>query len=450
MTKIYENWNGRVRVRPSAVATPSTEEELAQLVVRARAEGRSVKAVGSGHSFNEIMATTGLLVDMSNFDRVLEVDRERGHVRVQAGMKLQDLVRVLELNGLALPNIGAWMEQTISGVMATATHGTAGRWKSNLTDALLAYRLVNGKGEIVTIEGEGLRYLPLGYFGVVTEMWLRCVPLFNVTHRRHVTSSKRCIEELDEALENHDFVDLRFAGRIPRASLSTWDVAHARPSWRDRVLYRIEGARQYAINKAVAGYRALNTPADTANRVFHALGSIYMTKGRHPIKTAVWWKGLTFNSLGFAPAHDEFEFALPASAACAFLHEATDYMQATEDCASIEVQIRFSEACDIVLAPNRDRRTMWFNLNVFDLGAAWLSVEKLSALVREYGGRPHWCKCIPSIFVGDPVADIDEWEAIRRGHDPDGLFLNAYYERYLRPAIEASVDRAEHSGDRAA
>jgi FAD/FMN-containing dehydrogenase len=443
MLPTYVNWNGRVHVRPEAIARPADEADLAALVARARERGAAVKAVGSGHSFNEIMATTGTLVEMSRFDRVIAIDRERGLVRVQAGMKLRDLVVVLERNGLALPNIGAWMEQTISGVLATATHGTAGRWTANLTDALVSYRLVDGTGRVHVVEREGLRWLPLGFFGIVTEVELACVPLFHVVHRRRIGALDRAIDGLEDALESHDFVDLRFVGAIPRGSLSTWDVTQVPASTRDRLRFELEGARQLAINHAVQGWGRVQVPPVFKRPVYRAVGALYMREGESAPKTSVWWKGLTFNSRGFAPAHDEYEFALPREHTREFLHEVAARMRARDDTPSMEIQVRFSEPTDIVLAPNRDRRTMWFNMNVFDPYDANAAVLELAEVVRAYGGRPHWCKRVPTIFLGDAVPEIDAWEQVRQGYDPEGLFLNAYYERHLRPSMSGASSRVQ-------
>lgn len=441
----YSNWNGRVRVSPDRIARPADEAALVREIVEAGLRGAAVKAIGSGHSFNSIMATTGTLVDMSRFDRVLAIDHDRRLVRVQSGMKLRDLVVVLERNGLALPNIGAWMEQTISGVLATGTHGTAGRWRANLTDALVSYRLVDGRGDVRVVEGDDIRWLPLGFFGVVTEVVLRCVPLFHVVHRRRTGALGPAIDGLDDALAQHDFVDLRFVGAIARGALSTWDVTEAPPSRTDHARFELEGVRQYAINHAVQGWSRLGALPVLNRRIYRAVGELYMRDGESAPKTSVWWKGLTFNSRGFAPAHDEYEFALPRECTREFLHEVAAHMQQRWDTPSLEIQIRFSEATDIVLAPNRDRSTMWFNINVFDARDANPAVMRLAEMVRAWGGRPHWCKVVPFMFNGDPVADIDAWEQVRRGYDPMGLFLNSYYQRHLRPSMSSTATRTARS-----
>lgn len=446
----YTNWNGRVQVTPTRIVRPADEAALIRELAAAAEAGTAVKAVGSGHSFNAIMGTSGTIIDMGALDRVLSIDHEHGMVRVQAGMKLRDLVRVLEHNGLALPNIGAWMEQTISGVLATATHGTGGRWRANLTDALVSYRLVDGRGEVRVIEGDAVRWLPLGFFGVVSEVVLRCIPLFHVVHRRRIGALDVAIDGLDDALAQHDFVDLRFVGPIARGALSTWDVTDAPPRLGDVARFELEGVRQYAINRAVQRWAQLDALPVFNRRVYRAVGELYMRDGESAPRTSVWWKGLTFNSRGFAPGHDEYEFALPRECTREFLHEVAGELRKRWDTPSMEIQIRFGEAADIVLAPNRDRSTMWFNMNVFDPRDANPAVQRLSRMVRAWGGRPHWCKCVPSMFLGDPVADIDAWEQMRRGYDPEGLFLNDYYHRHLRPSMSSSTTRPTGSEHRRA
>ena len=46
---------------------------------------------------------------------------------VQAGMTIADLNSTLALYGMALPNLGDIEYQTVSGALATATHGTGSR-----------------------------------------------------------------------------------------------------------------------------------------------------------------------------------------------------------------------------------------------------------------------------------------------------------------------------------
>jgi FAD/FMN-containing dehydrogenase len=101
-------------------------------VAAAAAEGLEVHAVGSGHSFTDCAASTGVTVDTTGLRRVLAIDRASGQATVQAGIKLHELGPVLAAHGLALTNQGDIDSQSIAGAISTATHGT-GRGFQNLS-----------------------------------------------------------------------------------------------------------------------------------------------------------------------------------------------------------------------------------------------------------------------------------------------------------------------------
>lgn len=64
------------------------------------------------------------MINIDKMDRLLSVDVKKCTATVEAGMSLHKLHKVLRENGLALSNLGSISDQSIAGVMATATHGT--------------------------------------------------------------------------------------------------------------------------------------------------------------------------------------------------------------------------------------------------------------------------------------------------------------------------------------
>src|SRR5690606_13934000 len=95
----YAIWNGFVAAEVEHIHTPRDEEELSRLVQLARDTGRRLKAVGAGHSFNDLSLTDYVLVDLRQFTRLLSVDPHTRTVRVQGGMPLHVLVLALERMG---------------------------------------------------------------------------------------------------------------------------------------------------------------------------------------------------------------------------------------------------------------------------------------------------------------------------------------------------------------
>ena len=71
-----------------------------------------------------------LLSDMTNLNKILKAEPQNKdgsiyHIEVQAGMKLHDLVREIDVKyGMSLPCMGNYAGQTIAGIISTSTHGT--------------------------------------------------------------------------------------------------------------------------------------------------------------------------------------------------------------------------------------------------------------------------------------------------------------------------------------
>ena len=442
----YAIWNEFVAVDVEEILAPRHTAEVVRIVERARAQGKHVKAVGAGHSFTDLALNEDLLVDLRHLDRILHVDFEQRLVRVQAGMPLHALVRALEAMGLALANIGAWTRQTIAGALSTATHGTSGRYKKTLIGSLEELTLVDGLGQVRVLRGEELRWLTLGFFGIITEVVIRAEPLFHVWQSNLVLDGAEAITSIPDQLARFDFVDLRWTGRVPRVIVRRWDRMHSPLTRRDQAIHSLEGARLGALNSLLSVLRTSALPAALSLGMFHQLGRAYVAQGQGVAHGAVYHEGLTFNSLGIAAPHEERELALPMDRAVECLLAARREMLADPASASLEIQVRFSPAVDVNMAAHGGRDTCWFNINILDPSTSPAVVERLSQLALEHGARPHWAKIIPvrmprlAALYGDlPL----QWEQRRRGYDPDGLFLNDWYHRHLGYASRSRAEQDE-------
>src|SRR5256886_7284751 len=120
----WVNWAGNVRDTARTVR-PGSVDEVAEVVKQARAEGRTVKPAGSGHSFTAAAQTDGIRLDLSRLAGLISI--EGNLVTVGAGTSIRELNRLLAAHGLALPNLGDIDTQTIAGAIATGTHGTGAR-----------------------------------------------------------------------------------------------------------------------------------------------------------------------------------------------------------------------------------------------------------------------------------------------------------------------------------
>ena len=84
----WSNWAGNQHVDGVSLFAPRSEEALQQVVQFANSNNIRVKAVGSGHSFTAIALAEGVLIDLTNYDAVIAIDKNANTVMVQSGIQL--------------------------------------------------------------------------------------------------------------------------------------------------------------------------------------------------------------------------------------------------------------------------------------------------------------------------------------------------------------------------
>lgn len=168
----WRNWLGNVNYVVPGYFRPSNLRDLVWILAQAQAEGRKVKAVGRGWSFEDCAVSEDWVVDVGALDNTIPFltdpatgsailapqwrERQFGAsseklYHVEAGIRIFDLNRRLEAEGLAMLTLGGSQGQTLAGAISTSTHG------SNLDQPALpgvvqAIHLVTTGGQEVWIE----------------------------------------------------------------------------------------------------------------------------------------------------------------------------------------------------------------------------------------------------------------------------------------------------------
>ncbi|KAJ9544001.1 hypothetical protein OSB04_023708 [Centaurea solstitialis] len=174
------NWSGTHEVQTRVFLQPETLEELEAVVKDANEKKQKIRPVGSGLSPNGIGLARGGMVNLALLDKVLEVDKEKKTVRVQAGIRVQGLVDAIKDHGITLQNFASIREQQIGGIVQVGAHGTGAKLPP-IDEQVISMKLVTpAKGTIEISEDKDpeLFYLArcgLGGLGVVAEVTLQCV-----------------------------------------------------------------------------------------------------------------------------------------------------------------------------------------------------------------------------------------------------------------------------------
>lgn len=214
--KQISNFGKNVLFNPLHFYTPKNEAEML-MVLNTHAKDK-VRAIGSLHSWSDVAASNGVILDLRYFDQV-QVERKEDQVWaiVGAGCRLQDLIDSLHKQaGVTLPTLPAVTEQTIAGAISTATHGSGMPSMSHFVDEVrvAAYDPQTGEARIYEwSDGQELRAARcgLGCMGILLSVRFRCVPSYSIEQ------SVARVQTIDEVLASESDFPLQQTILIPYA-----------------------------------------------------------------------------------------------------------------------------------------------------------------------------------------------------------------------------------------
>ena len=193
------------------ILEPRSVEDVRQIILAARKNRQSISIAGGRHAMGgQQFGTNTLLVDIRKMNRVLDLDRERGILAVEAGIEWPELIQgYLALQGGTSHTWGIAQKQTgadrltIAGTIAANAHGRGLTMKPFISD-VESFVLVDSSGTARacsrTENPELFRLAHGGYglFGIITSVGLRLVPrvkLERVVEVRNVCGLPQAFEK---------------------------------------------------------------------------------------------------------------------------------------------------------------------------------------------------------------------------------------------------------------
>jgi len=172
-------------VKPSAVITVHSTEEVSSVLKYCNAHDIPVVAFGAGTSLegHVLPLYGGISLDLSSMDKILEVSPDDLTVRVQAGVKRMALNKKIASDGLFF-SVDPGADATIGGMTSTGAAGTTTVRYGSMRENVLKLTAVLADGTIIHT-GRETRKLSAGYdltrlivgsegtLAIVTEITLR-------------------------------------------------------------------------------------------------------------------------------------------------------------------------------------------------------------------------------------------------------------------------------------
>ncbi|GGL32772.1 FAD-binding protein [Phycicoccus endophyticus] len=432
MSATWRNWGGNVSARPGLVTEVSSIEGVRGAVRTARERGVPLRVAGSGHSFTPLVATDGVLLRVDGLRGVLDVDRERARVRVAAGTPLHELNPALQALGLALPNLGDIDRQTLSGAVATGTHGTGVRLQG-IAAAVCGLTLVLADGSLLRCSAEEepevfqAARVGLGALGVVVELELQCVPAFRLHARESGESFAGVLASIHDLADSHDHVDMHWFPHTDRVLVKRNDRVGPGegpgplPAWRRRLDDDLLANRVYeGVNRLLSRVPAATARANQLSA--RALGA-------REFADDSWRVFCSSREVRFV----ESEYAVPRRAVVPVLTELRAWFERSREPVPFPVEVRFVGADDVWLSTAYERDNAYVAVHQYHRMDPSRLFAAFEAIVAEHAGRPHWGKVhtLGAERLGELYPRFADVLAVRDRVDPDRRFTNDHVRHLL-------------------
>jgi L-gulonolactone oxidase len=428
-TTRWSNWAGNQQTGTVLLSKPQTESELQQVVQSAQLSGRRVKAVGSGHSFTAIAVSEEVLVDLSDYDEIVAIDKMNQTVTVQSGIQLSKLNQALYENSLAMQNLGDIAYQTIAGAISTSTHGTGAKF-TGIANQVVALRVVLADSSIVECSANvnaqlfSCARVGLGALGLISTVTLKVVSAFNLAVIEEPMRVDDVLQNLDLHVDSNDHFEFFWVPHTgwaltkrnnrnnlpvePMSKMSHWYSKTLMENYAFGAVCMLGKARPSLIPKLA---KAL--PSSGRNEYSDASHKVFASK-----------RIIKFY---------EMEYAIPREACAEALNRVRRMVTDSGFFLNFPVEVRFTAPDEIPLSTASNRESAYIAVHIYK-GMNYVPYfTEVESIMNSYQGRPHWGKLHfqSAATLASRYPQWDVFQAVRNQVDPQRMFSNQYLETVL-------------------
>jgi FAD-linked oxidoreductase len=423
----WKNWSGSVQFEPHGVHYPTSEDEVCVLVRQAAAAGQRIRVVGAAHSFTPLISTDQLLISLDRMSGLIGSDKATLRAWAWAGTRLKALGALLHAEGLAMENLGDIDVQSIAGALSTGTHGTGVQF-GTLSTQLRGITLVDGLGELRTLrfdhDGDDFKaaQISLGALGIITRVEIQAVPSYKLTYVAAKATLSDMLANLDSYKSKNRNFECYYFPFTETCQTKELNVSQADPDKRGFGRWFNDMFMENGVFSVLSNVsRFVPGTAATVSKI--------SAWGASSGKTTAWSHQVfaTPRLVRF----QEMEFNIPQEHFKDAMGEIVATIRQRNFRVHFPLECRWVKGDDILISPAHGRDSAYIAAHMYKGMPYKDYFETLEAILKRYGGRPHWGK-MHTFTSADCAARYPRWadfQAIRARFDPQGIFLNAYLER---------------------
>ncbi|MCV7382370.1 FAD-binding oxidoreductase [Mycolicibacter longobardus] len=434
------------RTAPSVAQVLSTPdvEVIAKAVARsADAGNRGVIARGLGRSYGDNAQNGGgLVIDMTALNRIHSISSDRGVVDVDAGVSLDQLMKAALPFGLWVPVLPGTRQVTIGGAIACDIHGKNHHSEGSFGNHVVSMDLLTADGSVRRLEPDGpeaeLFWATVGGNGL-TGVILRATIAMTPTETAYFINDGDNTANLEETVAFHSdgseadytyssawFDAVSAPPRLGRAAITRGRLAlrDELPKKLVRNPLKFDAPQLMTVPDVFPNGLMNKLSASVIGELYYRRGGHYrgkvqnLTQFYHPLDLLGEWNR-AYGTAGFA----QYQFLVPTEAVEEFKAIIRD-IQASGHSSALNVFKLFGPGNQ---APLSFPMAGWNVAMDFPMRPG--VDEFLNALDRrvlEFGGRLYTAKDSRTTAENFHAMypRIDEWIAVRRKVDPDGVFAS--------------------------
>ncbi|KAH6668187.1 D-arabinono-1,4-lactone oxidase-domain-containing protein [Halenospora varia] len=455
----HSTWARTFHSTPELYIQPASLPEISKALRLAHRCRRRITTAGCGHSPSSMTSTSSWLMNLDKFNKILDVDKEKCVVRMQAGIRLYQVGEELDKVGLAMPNLGSINQQSIAGAISTGTHGSTLR-HGILSASILKLKITLASGETKEC-GPGKNeelfraaLLSLGALGVISEITFQAVPAFTLAWKQIVDRDVVMFNDWEKDLwKQTEFVRVWWFPYTRRAVVwtaeKTTEPERAPPksyydAWLGYHIYhnllylghyvpRVLPWVEWFVFGMQYGFKAgTTTSAVQKSRQALLMNCLYsqfvnewalpLHKGPEALRRLSSW----LNQL--SPSDPDYvEHGIPYSAKGLYVHAPVE-VRVTDTSNSTTPRPYLDPTCT-------DEATLYLNATLYrpynmDPPCRARYYQGFEYLMKELDGRPHWAKNFDT--TGREIEEmygerLQEWRKVRDEADPEGMFVGEWH-----------------------